>query len=55
MLDAQAPDRVEQWRGFREPRAEPIVLNVAGPRESQSPGPYDATLALLEELAADPR
>jgi len=41
--DARAPERIRRWLGSGGIR----VLNVAGPRESESPGIHAAALRLL--------
>ncbi len=44
-------------RGFselREQSGQPLVLNVAGPRESKEPGLYAAASRLLEQVLAPP-
>jgi Circularly permutated YpsA SLOG family len=43
-IDAGAWNRL---RAFLTACPSPVVLNVAGPRESESPGIYEATLAML--------
>jgi len=47
-LDAVATGRL---RAFLLERRFPVTLNVAGPRESESPGIYEATLLLLASTA----
>jgi hypothetical protein len=46
-----APGVVLAWlRELRESLARPLVLNVAGPRESKEPGLFEAAGHLLEEV-----
>jgi len=48
-------DAVRTWlRELREQSAQPLVLNVAGPRESKEPGLYAAASRLLEQVLASP-
>ena len=51
LLDLSAGDPVERcttWiLGLLEHAGEPLELNIAGPRESESPGIYAATTTLL--------
>jgi hypothetical protein len=48
-------DAVRSWlHELREQSAQPLVLNVAGPRESKEPGLYAAASRLLEQLLAKP-
>ncbi len=47
--DAHAADRVGAFVDSLT-KGQPIVLNIAGPRESKAPGIYAATLALLREV-----
>ena len=43
-------EAVRAW--LREQSAQPLVLNVAGPRESKEPGLYAAASRLLEQVLA---
>ena len=46
---------VRTWlRELREQAGQPLVLNVAGPRESKEPGLYAAATRLLEQVLASP-
>ena len=46
-------EAVRSWlRELREQSAQPLVLNVAGPRESKEPGLYAAASRLLEQVLA---
>ena len=46
-------ETVRSWlHGLREQSAQPLVLNVAGPRESKEPGLYAAAKRLLEQVLA---
>ena len=48
-------EAVRAWlRELREQSAQPLVLNVAGPRESKEPGLYAAASRLLEQVLAPP-
>jgi hypothetical protein len=46
-VDALDPLASSRLRAFLTGCPPPTILNVAGPRESESPGVYEATLALL--------
>ena len=44
-------EAIRSWlRELRGQSADPLVLNVAGPRESKEPGLYDAACRLLEQV-----
>ena len=48
-------EAVRAWlRELREQADKPLVLNVAGPRESKEPGLYDGASSLLEQVLASP-
>jgi len=47
VADPSRPDAVRAWLAGLGPD---VVLNVAGPRESQAPGIYDAARALLADV-----
>jgi hypothetical protein len=48
-------ESVRAWlRALRAHSRGPLVLNVAGPRESKEPGLYDAACRLLEQVLAPP-
>ncbi len=47
VADPSRPDAVRAWLAGLGPD---VVLNVAGPRESQAPGIYDAARALLLDV-----
>lgn len=49
IIDPTAPGAMEEFRKFLKERPGRIVLNIAGPRESESKGLYAATLAFLEK------
>lgn len=49
VVDPAEDGAVERTVGLLAARAGPVVLNVAGPRESEAPGVYAATRGLLEE------
>ena len=55
IIDLESPDSASsaaQWLSQVSSRrvAEPFDLNIAGPRESQAPGVYAATLRFLDDL-----
>ena len=43
--ERDATARIQEWLGSR---TRPLALNVAGPRETQAPGIYSATRAVLD-------
>ncbi len=48
-------ETVRSWlQGLREQSGQPLVLNVAGPRESKEPGLYAAASRMLEQVLAPP-
>jgi hypothetical protein len=51
VVDALGPHATTQLRGFLSEHGPPTVLNVAGPRESECPGMYEVTFALLASNA----
>jgi hypothetical protein len=48
-IDTSVGRATEQLRPFLTGLETPLTLNVAGPRESECPGIYDATISLLTE------
>ena len=55
VVPAGGVEAVRTWlRELREQSAHPLVLNVAGPRESKEPGLYDGASSLLEQVLASP-
>jgi hypothetical protein len=49
VVDTRDQGCAARFEMFLRELTSPVVLNVAGPRESESPGIYDATLGLLAE------
>ncbi|HET6830395.1 MAG TPA: putative molybdenum carrier protein [Solirubrobacterales bacterium] len=52
-VDVLDPDAPAAVRGLITSRADPQVLNVAGPRESEAPGIYREARALLDRALSD--
>ena len=53
VIDLRATDALQTARKWIE-RIAPQTLNIAGPRESQSPGVYRETMRFLEDLLGAP-
>ncbi len=48
VADLNAPDVIDSARTWLSGLADQTVLNVAGPRESETPGSYDKAVTVLE-------
>lgn len=54
VTDGRAPGVVRTWlEGLADELGRPLVLDVAGPRESEQPGVYEVTRALLDRLLGE--
>jgi hypothetical protein len=49
IIDPLGPRPTDEIRGFLARLPDRAVLNVAGPRESQSPGAYEASFGVLRQ------